>query len=183
MAALAVFACAVATPALAAPAAQGTPLALVPPMGWNDWAHYQCGFTASTILYNAHALVDRGLAAAGYNTVTIDDCWMQKDRDASGNLQADPQRFPQGIESVVQSVHSLGLKFGIYEDAGYSTCAGFAGSGQPKGGGHAHFLQDASPEPPHRILGVGTGIFSGLARLVRCPDLGARLRAALARRQ
>lgn len=143
MAALAIFACAIAAPALAAPAAQGTPLALVPPMGWNDWAHYQCGFTASTILYNAHALVDRGLAAAGYNTVTIDDCWMQKDRDASGNLQADPQRFPQGIESVVQSVHSLGLKFGIYEDAGYSTCAGFAGSGQPKGGGHAHFLQDA----------------------------------------
>lgn len=143
VAALAVFAYAVATPALAAPAAQETPLAPVPPMGWNDWAHYQCGFTARTILDNAQALVDRGLAAAGYNTVTIDDCWMQRDRDAAGNLQADPQRFPQGIESVVQAVHSLGLKFGIYEDAGYSTCAGFAGSGQPKGGGHAHFLQDA----------------------------------------
>lgn len=143
MAALVVFACAIATPGFAAEPLQGKPLAPLPPMGWNDWAHYQCGFTAQTILDNAQALVDTGLAAAGYNTVTIDDCWMQKDRDAAGNLQADPRRFPQGMRSVVQSIHSMGLKFGIYEDAGYSTCAGFAGSGEPKGGGPSHFLQDA----------------------------------------
>src|SRR5580704_10742880 len=61
-------------------AAQSTaqPLALTPPMGWNDWAHYQCGFNAQTILDNATALVKTGLAARGYNTVTIDDCWMLK---------------------------------------------------------------------------------------------------------
>ncbi|MGC2160885.1 MAG: ricin-type beta-trefoil lectin domain protein [Silvibacterium sp.] len=118
-------------------------LAAVPPMGWNDWAHYQCGFTAQTILANARALVKTGLAARGYNTVTIDDCWMQKDRDAHGNLQADPQRFPQGIKPVAQAVHALGLKFGIYEDAGYETCGGFAGSGESDGGGKDHFLQDA----------------------------------------
>ena len=75
-----------------------------------------------------------GLAARGYNTVTIDDCWMQKYRDARSNLQADSQRFPQGIKSVVQTIHVLGLKFGIYEDAGYATC---------DGGGKDHFVQDA----------------------------------------
>jgi alpha-galactosidase len=127
-------------PTLAAPSA---PLAPTPPMGWNDWAHYECGYSAQTILDNARALVRTGLAAAGYATVTIDDCWMQKDRDAQGNLQPDPRRFPQGMKSVVQAVHALGLKFGIYEDAGSATCAGFAGSGEPQGGGAAHFLQDA----------------------------------------
>lgn len=112
-------------------------------MGWNDWAHYQCGYTAQTIIANAKALVSTGLATRGYNTVTIDDCWMQKDRDANGNLQADPQRFPQGMKAVASAVHSLGLKFGIYEDSGFATCGGFAGSGEPKGGGKDHFAQDA----------------------------------------
>jgi len=128
---------------LADQAAQAQPLAATPPMGWNDWAHYQCNFTARTILDNARELVKTGLATRGYDTVTIDDCWMLKTRDAAGNLQPDPERFPHGMKPVVEAVHALGLKFGIYEDAGYATCGGFAGSGQPKGGGKAHFLQDA----------------------------------------
>lgn len=118
-------------------------LAQTPPMGWNDWAHYRCDFSAQTILANARALVNTGLAAHGYNTVTIDDCWMQKMRDAVGNLQFDPQRFPGGIRPVADAIHKLGLRFGIYEDAGYKTCAGYAASGQPDGGGDDHFLQDA----------------------------------------
>jgi alpha-galactosidase len=127
-------------PACAAPARA---LAATPPMGWNDWAHYQCGFTAQTILENAHALVNSGLARRGYDTVTIDDCWMLRDRGRRGNLQPDPKRFPYGMRGVAKAVHAMGLKFGIYEDAGYATCGGFAGSGEPKGGGAAHFLQDA----------------------------------------
>lgn len=127
----------------ASPVSNHRILAPTPPMGWNDWAHYQCDFTANTILDNARALVKTGLAARGYNTVTIDDCWMQKDRDSHGNLQADPQRFPHGMKPIADAVHALGLKFGIYEDAGYMTCGGFAGSGVPKGGGADHFLQDA----------------------------------------
>ena len=112
-------------------------------MGWNDWAHYQCGFNEQTILENARALVATGLAARGYNTVTIDDCWMAKARDAQGNLQPDAQRFPRGIKPVADAIHAMGLKFGIYEDAGSETCGKFAGSGQPKGGGNDHFDQDA----------------------------------------
>jgi alpha-galactosidase len=118
-------------------------LAATPPMGWNDWAHYQCNFTAGTILDNARALVKTGLAGRGYNAVTIDDCWMGKERDAKGDLQVDPGRFPQGMASVVKTVHELGLRLGIYEDAGYATCGGFAGSGEPKGGGADHFRRDA----------------------------------------
>lgn len=118
-------------------------LALTPPMGWNDWAHYQCDYTAKTILENARALVRTGLAAHGYDQVTIDDCWMRKQRSSSGNLQPTPKKFPSGMRVVGAQIHSLGLKFGIYEDAGYATCGGFAGSGVPLGGGKAHFLQDA----------------------------------------
>lgn len=134
--------CIMVVPAFAAPADASRPLADTPPMGWNDWAHYQCDFTAQTILSNAQALVKSGLAARGYNTVTIDDCWMQKDRDAAGNLQVDPVRFPQGMLPIARAVHALGLHFGIYEDAGYETCGVFAGSGNSKDGGKDHFVQD-----------------------------------------
>ncbi|MEO6829148.1 MAG: ricin-type beta-trefoil lectin domain protein [Acidobacteriaceae bacterium] len=140
LSALLVLFCGLTASAFAA--ADTSALSATPPMGWNDWAHYQCNFTAQTILSNAKALVRTGLAAKGYDTVTIDDCWMQKDRDAQGNLQPDLQRFPHGIQPVAEAVHAMGLKFGIYEDAGYATCGGFAGSGVPKGGGNDHFLQD-----------------------------------------
>lgn len=129
--------------ALSGVAAGAQTLAAAPPMGWNDWAHYECNISADTILGNARGLVKTGLAAHGYNTVTIDDCWMQKTRDAQGNLQPDFSRFPHGIKPVADAVHALGLKFGIYEDSGYETCGKFAGSGVPKGGGPDHFLQDA----------------------------------------
>jgi alpha-galactosidase len=118
-------------------ATSGTQLALTPPVGWNDWAHFQCNYTESTILANARALVSSGLAAKGYNTVSTDDCWMQTGRDTNGNLQADPSRFPDGMAYVGQQLHALGLKFGIYEDAGTSTCGGYAGS-------WGHWQQDAN---------------------------------------
>jgi alpha-galactosidase len=131
-----------AVPSYGAPA-NSSKLADTPPMGWSAWAHYQCGYTAQTVLSNARALVRTGLAARGYTMVMTTECWMQKKRDAEGNLQADPQRFPQGIKPVAQSIHELGLKVGIYGDAGYATCAGYAGDGQPKGGGRDYFLRDA----------------------------------------
>jgi alpha-galactosidase len=137
-----ISACGVVVPAVGT-AAENKPLAATPPMGWNDWAHYQCGFTADTILENARALVSTGLAALGYDTVTIDDCWMLRDRDASGNLQVDAKRFPNGMKPVADAIHKMGLKFGIYEDSGSETCGRYAGSGLPQGGGEAHFLEDS----------------------------------------
>lgn len=44
-----------------------------------------------------------------------------------GSLQPDYDRFPSGIRALADYVHSLGLKFGIYEDYGTQTCAGFPG--------------------------------------------------------
>ncbi len=132
-----------ATPASAAPAAGTTAgpgqypnYSPTPPMGWNDWSYYQCGENEQIVLANAHALVTSGLAAKGYKTVTIDDCWMAPSRDSAGNLVADPTKFPDGMAYVGQQLHKLGLKFGIYEDAGTETCGGYPGS-------ENHWQQDA----------------------------------------
>ncbi|NNC12511.1 hypothetical protein HII28_11560 [Planctomonas sp. JC2975] len=109
--------------------------ALTPPMGWNDWSYYQCDINEKLILDQGAALVSSGLAKKGYNTVTIDDCWMQS-RDANGVLVANPTTFPDGMKYVADKLHAMGLKFGIYEDAGTNTCGGYPGS-------WGHYTQDA----------------------------------------
>lgn len=102
-------------------------LALKPPMGWNSWNKFGCDVDEKLVQSMAEAMVERGLAAAGYEYVVIDDCW-QKARDARGNILADPERFPSGMKALADYVHSLGLKFGLYSCAGDKTCEGRPGS-------------------------------------------------------
>ncbi|CAF3165202.1 unnamed protein product, partial [Rotaria sp. Silwood2] len=98
-----------------------------PQMGWNSWNHFHCNINEKLIQQTADAIVATGLAVAGYEYVNMDDCW-QVSRDAQGIIQADPQAFPSGIPALVDYVHSKKLKFGLYSDAGFKTCAGRPGS-------------------------------------------------------
>jgi alpha-galactosidase len=102
-------------------------LALTPPMGWNSWNHFYCNVSDSLIRGTADAMVSSGMRDAGYKYVVIDDCW-QTSRDARGTIVADPVRFPRGIKALADYVHSKGLKFGIYTDAGTKTCQGRPGT-------------------------------------------------------
>nr|WP_251512525.1 ricin-type beta-trefoil lectin domain protein [Actinacidiphila bryophytorum] len=108
--------------------ALGNGLALTPQMGFNDWNAYGCNVSESLIKSTAQAMHTNGMQAAGYTYVNIDDCWMTHNRDSSGRLVPDPSKFPDGIKGTADYVHSLGLKLGIYEDAGTATCAGYPGS-------------------------------------------------------
>lgn len=103
-------------------------LALKPPMGWNAWNTFCWNINDALIRETADKMVDDGYLEAGYNILVIDDCWMANKRDENGNLVPDPVKFPNGIKAVADYVHSKGLKFGIYEDAGTLTCAGLPGS-------------------------------------------------------
>ncbi|XP_075258099.1 alpha-N-acetylgalactosaminidase-like [Convolutriloba macropyga] len=76
----------------------------------------------------ADAMVSTGLRDAGYEYVSIDDCWMSKNRTDDGKLQPDPTRFPSGIKALAKYMHDRGLKLGIYEDFGTYTCMGYPGS-------------------------------------------------------
>jgi len=111
--------------------------ALVPPMGWLAWERFRCNVDCKNDPNNCiseelfrqmadHMAAD-GYSAAGYQYINVDDCWPALQRDANGRLQADPERFPSGMQSLAAYVHSKGLKFGIYEDIGTLTCAGYPG--------------------------------------------------------
>jgi alpha-galactosidase len=110
-----------------APVAIDVGLAMTPPMGWNSWNKFQCNVDEKLIRQTADALVSSGMRDAGYQYLVIDDCWHGQ-RDAHGDIQPDPERFPSGIKALAAYVHSKGLKFGIYSDAGTKTCASRPGS-------------------------------------------------------
>lgn len=92
-----------------------------PIMGWSSWNTYAVNISDSLICRQADALVQKGLKAAGYRYINIDDGFFGG-RDATGHLLIHPTRFPRGLKPVVDHIHSLGLKAGIYSDAGSNTC-------------------------------------------------------------
>jgi len=102
-------------------------LAKKPPMGWNSWNKFECKINEKIVKEIADALISTGMKDAGYEYVIVDDCW-QIGRDSLGNILADPERFPSGMKALGDYIHSKGLKFGIYSDAGTLTCQGRPGS-------------------------------------------------------
>jgi len=103
-------------------------LALTPPMGWNSWNTFGTDINEKLVKDIADKFIELGLKDAGYEYLVLDDGWMAKDRDADGNLIADPIKFPNGMKALADYIHSKGLKFGLYNCAGSQTCAGYPGS-------------------------------------------------------
>ncbi len=112
-------------------------LARTPPMGWNSFNHFGCNMNETVVREIADAMVVSGMQTAGYQYVNLDDCWMASARDAGGNLQADPIKFPSGIRALADYVHAKGLSLEIYLDRGTKTCGGYPGS-------YGHEIQDAN---------------------------------------
>jgi alpha-galactosidase len=104
-------------------------VAMTPPMGWNSWNTFYGNINESLIKGIVDVMGTNGMKAAGYIYVNLDDNWMSSSRDASGNLQADPAKFPNGIKALSDYAHGKGMKLGIYGDHGSKTCMGVANSG------------------------------------------------------
>ncbi len=103
-------------------------LAKTPQMGWNSWNKFACDINEELIREIADAMIEKGIADAGYVYINLDDCWHASERDADGFIQCDAERFPSGIKALADYVHERGLKLGIYSDAGTHTCGGRLGS-------------------------------------------------------
>ena len=103
-------------------------LAQTPPMGFNTWNTFASNIDEFMIKETAEAMIRNGMRDAGYVYIVLDDTWSAMDRDADGNLQAHPDKFPSGMKALGDWLHERGFKFGIYGCAGRKTCAGFPGS-------------------------------------------------------
>ena len=92
-----------------------------PTMGWSSWNTFALNINEALIKQQADAMHNSGLQQAGYQFVNIDDGYWDG-RDDNGRLRLNTKLFPNGMRSLVDYVHSLGLKAGIYSDAGDNTC-------------------------------------------------------------
>ncbi len=116
-----------------------------PPMGWASWNSFAATITYNTIKTQADAMVSSGLKAAGYQYVNIDEGWWQGTRDGSGNITITAADWPGGMKAIADYIHGLGLKAGIYTDAGKDGCGYYYPTGRPAApgsGSEGHYDQD-----------------------------------------
>ena len=124
----------------AAVSASAKVLAPTPPMGWMNWEIFRCETDCAThpdscvnqqlFMGQTDKLVSEGYRAVGYNTIHMDDCWMQTKppRDAQGKLQPNPERFPSGMKALGDYMHERNVSFGCYTAESPHTCAGYPAS-------------------------------------------------------
>ena len=103
----------------------GETIALTPAMGWNSWNHYASRITQDIVLQNAKAMADSGLIDHGWSYVNIDDTWQGARGGNFHGLQGN-EKFPD-IKGLCDSIHAVGLKFGIYSTPWVTSYAGYPG--------------------------------------------------------
>jgi len=123
-----------------------------PPMGWSSWNSFSNTVNSQIILDEAKAMIDSGMAKAGYQYVNIDEGWWLGERDAQGNIVVPDKSWPAlaagehagDMGNIVRAIHALGLKAGIYTDAGMDGCSMYPdlGPAYQHTGSEGHYEQD-----------------------------------------
>ena len=94
---------------------------MTPIMGWASWNCFRTNITEQKLKEQFDALVSTGLAECGYEYANTDDGFFGG-RGEDGVLRFHKERFPNGIKVLADYAHSLGLKAGIYSEAGATSC-------------------------------------------------------------
>jgi hypothetical protein len=121
-------------------------------MGWSSWNSFSNTVDAQIVMAQARAMVSSGMRKAGYEYINIDEGWWLGARDSKGNIVVDPKAWPAlaageragDMSNIVRFIHGLGLKAGIYTDAGKNGCSMSPDLG-PKyfhTGSEGHYQQD-----------------------------------------
>ncbi|MDX2413798.1 MAG: glycoside hydrolase family 27 protein [Bacteroidales bacterium] len=96
-----------------------------PPMGWNSWNWFgKKDINEQNVREIIDAIVESGLADAGYKYVVIDGGWRDTKLGPDGELVPHPEKFPNGIKPLADYAHSFGLKLGLHTVPGTHDCGG-----------------------------------------------------------
>ena len=122
------------------------------PMGWNSWNSFANIVNSQIVQRQAKAMASNGMKEAGYEYVVIDEGWWLGERDAAGNIVVNAKQWPAiepgqkagDMANIAAYIHSLGLKAGIYTDAGHDGCSMYPDSGSKyfNTGSEGHYDQD-----------------------------------------
>ena len=85
---------------------------LTPLLGFTTWNAFNRNMSQEKITNIAKAMVEHGIAEYGYNYVNVDSAWQHEYGGEFDAIQPNP-KFPD-MKAMVDEIHSLGLKCGIY---------------------------------------------------------------------
>jgi hypothetical protein len=121
-------------------------------MGWSSWNGFSNTINSEVAMKQVRFMAGSDLKKAGYEYVNIDEGWWMGDRDPEGNIVVDPKAWPAikpseaagDMSNIVRFIHSLGLKAGIYTDAGKDGCSMYPDLGPAyfHEGSEGHYEQD-----------------------------------------
>jgi alpha-galactosidase len=103
----------------------GDTIALTPPIGWNGWNSWARNIDREKVIASANAMVNMGLRDHGWTYINIDDAW-QGQRGGKHNAIQPNEKFPD-FKGMIDYIHSLGLKAGVYSTPWISSYAGYCG--------------------------------------------------------
>lgn len=104
----------------------GDTIALTPPIGWNGWNSWARNIDGEKVIASANAMVKMGLSNHGWTYINIDDTWEGQRGGKFNGLQAN-EKFPK-FKEMIDNIHAMGLKLGVYSTPWISTYAGYAGA-------------------------------------------------------
>lgn len=104
----------------------GEKIALTPPMGWNSWNCWGNTVSHEKVMASAKAILESGLADYGWSYINIDDGW-QGLRGGKENAIQPNVKFPD-MKGLVDSLHTMGFKVGIYSGPWVATYAAHIGT-------------------------------------------------------
>ena len=112
----------------------GDDILLTPPMGWNSWNCWHLSIDQEKILHAARAMAASGLSQHGWTYINIDDTWQGARGGPFNAIQASPKSFPD-LPGLINTIHGLGLKAGIYSTPWVTSYDGHVGgsSENPQG--------------------------------------------------
>ena len=129
------------------------PIAIpLPPMGWSSWNSFSNTVNSENVMAQAKAMASNGMKQAGYQYINIDEGWWLGKRDAEGNFVIEEKAWPAlkpgekagDMANIVRFIHGLGLKAGIYTDAGLNGCSMYPDLGPVyfNTGSEGHYEED-----------------------------------------
>lgn len=115
----------------------GDTIALTPPIGWNGWNSWAAEIDREKVIASADAMVKMGLRDHGWTYINIDDAWQGVRSGPLTALQPN-EKFPD-FKGMVDYIHGLGLKAGLYSTPYISSYAGYVGASSDfEKGGETH---------------------------------------------
>jgi alpha-galactosidase len=131
----------------------GESISLTPPMGWNSYNVFDQDITQETAIKTAKMIKDAGLDQHGWSYVNMDDGWQGARGGADHALQPDPKKFTD-IKAMVDQIHAMGLKVGIYHTPWITSYGGIRSKGRPGATSNSPDGAWVDDHQQHRVFGT-----------------------------